>query len=859
MHSPRPYGLAIEGGELTNQDRLFIDSIAKKATNFKQVSQLENVKFTRALPDGGYVIVYDQGGIFKAIAYKEQGVDKESHDGFAPTNVPMLFSAIINDGRSFLQNGIELTLTDMCCRRVGNYSGVTASKAQTLKRFAIGFNPQFRELRPEIADHVDESKTLYTQYTAQYPTWYSGAMAEVMQIVAGFGKQNLQDLPRDFIEQAVFEIPENYLNKIKTQLGDVRLPAYTGLPDRDGQFQYSYKFNKTHLISFDTENNPWLILIEPSNVWAMPLPMIPATTTAEFREYVDYVGDHELEEILNRFGGVPSGEAFPAPDTFYSWVRAGVIIKVCDTSDYYKFSAYTSACGWSTNLQGSSAINTCYDVKGQFYYGYTYMLSLQMGVAKNRGMLSKTSIKNLTSDQLKQISNYISGLHTLLIKQEDVRLACLMYKLRRIDFKDLLAMSVNQVTNSDIEYLDNLVLSPIAGHSGQMVRTNEGYIYDGICLKLPEPILKGCISMVWKPIIEEGQAINHPKCDTIVFGYYIGNDLKVIKSFHDERKHINDVQGNFEDDMTVGSWEQVETQGLSGLNGDYYSTDFDDRKEFAPVTITTRIIGKDIGYGKPRARYWAHFQMDGILTRTRYYTHQTNVSQTQGQFMRNAFVVNYFNRNMCTYFKRHSFLSTQSSESYKRLEALDPNSYKFWTYDEGMHWIDIDPDPEMKKTGKPYPKDSHPVWAEVRKYNPYGTALSDFADQGDWIGGLPADVTKYVNPPGGATGLEYGGEPPSVEEYVDTFAQGAKHDSVCYVSILERPELIHKNPHSDSVYLMSPDENNTVLDQNACKVLFGTSTYANIELYGESNRYRFGYSKLADHKSAHFFIGVINE
>ena len=52
MHEPRPYGLAVEGGELTEDDRLFIDHVVRKVTDFKQVSQLESIKYTRALPDG---------------------------------------------------------------------------------------------------------------------------------------------------------------------------------------------------------------------------------------------------------------------------------------------------------------------------------------------------------------------------------------------------------------------------------------------------------------------------------------------------------------------------------------------------------------------------------------------------------------------------------------------------------------------------------------------------------------------------------------------------------------------------------------------------------------------------------------
>jgi hypothetical protein len=42
----------------------------------------------------------------------------------------------------------------------------------------------------------------------------------------------------------------------------------------------------------------------------MPLPMIPATMTSEFKEYIEQVDDQELIKIVDRFGGLPSGETF---------------------------------------------------------------------------------------------------------------------------------------------------------------------------------------------------------------------------------------------------------------------------------------------------------------------------------------------------------------------------------------------------------------------------------------------------------------------------------------------------------------------------------------------------------------------
>lgn len=852
MHEPRPYGLAVEGGELTGDDRLFIDHVVRKVTNFKQTSQLENIKYTRTLPDGGFVIVYDMGGIFKAIAYKEQESEQRvSEEGFAPLDVPMLFSGMVVDGRSFYQRGVSLSLTDMCCRRVGNYSGVIADKSQILKRFAIRFNPKFRELEPEAAQVVDENKTLFSQYIAQHPTWYSGAMAEVMQIVAGYGKQKLDELPDYFVERAVFTIPDKYLDRIKEKLKDVRLPAYTGQVEETGEFQYSYKFNKTHLVSFDEENNPWLIQIEPNHVWAMPLPMIPVTMTPEFREYVEHVGDHELEAILDRFGGLPSGEGFPRQDTFHSWVRAGVIIKVCDTADFYHYSSYSSACGWSCNLRGTEIVNTCYDLRDIFYYGYTYMLKLNLAVAKDRGLLKKTTVSGLTEQQARQVAAYVGGIYALLRENADVRLPCLMYKLRLVGLPDILAKAGGRVTESDIAYWDNLVLPPIASHSGEVVRTNEGYLYDGIALKLPEPVFKGCISMLWIPS-NEGKPYVHPRCDTIVFAYYIGDDLKVIKSFHDKRTHIQEVTGNFEEYMLVGAWEQVETQGLTGLAGDYYSTDFDDRVELAPVTITTNIVGTDAGYGTPRAVFSAHFFMDGILSRARYYRHKTNIERTNGQALRNAFVVNYLNRNMCSYFKQQSSSGGFSTETYSQHGAFDPNTYDFWTYDAGSKWIGVG---VKKATGKPYPQNGYPVWAEIHNYHHDGTARSDFADNGDWLGGLPKDISNYLVDD--HHDLSYGGIPPAFSGYSNTVNKSAAHASVCKASLLSRAVEVHKNAHADAIYRVSPDENMVVLDIDACKVVFGSAVYANIDTY--DNRYKFGYTKLATHKSAHFFIGVINE
>lgn len=858
MLEPRPYGLAVYGGDLTNEDRLFIDAYTKKVTNIKEVSNLESIRYTRTLPDGGYVVIQDMGGVFRAIAFKDKLETLPKFDGLATSKIPMLFSGAIT--KSILRNGegLEMILTDMTCRRIGNYSDMTIGKNQILQRLRCKYTELFKVMFvPEFAQSFPEDQLLYTQYHALRPTWYSGAMSEVVQIVGGFGRQKLKELPDEPVEQAELKIPEKYRIKIEKELKGVRLPGYSGMPDEDGRILYDPRFHNTNLISFDQEGYPWLIQVSPSGVWAMPLPIIPATRTEAFREFIDEVDDSEIIKILDRFKGIPSGETFPQGDDFYRWERAGVITKIGDASAFYRHSAYSTVCGWSCNTDGSEAINTCYDYADSGYCeGYTFQLSLNMGVVKQQGWLSEKNTNQLEDFQNNQVSNYLSKLFDLMRDDPtEPKFITIKYKLRRIDISQILDRAHITPNQGEIDYWDNLVLDPLGNHSGRVSLMNHGILCNGIRIKLPEVMLfQGCISLNFLP--NDPDLKTFPKLDTIVFAYYVDDSLKVIKNFNDESKFYRDIEGNFEEGMTVGSWEQKETIGYSGLYGEFYSTDFDDRKEIAPLTIITKIEGRDKGYGQPLAIYHFYFWTDGYLSRFRYYTHKTNKHTSNGEFLQNAFLIPYFNRNMAIYAKRNGFAGEVFEESLAMHEVVDPNIYTMWTYDWSWHNFDNG----IKKTGRPFPVDSVPVWAEEHvKWPP--TEYSYFADEGQWIHGLPADVTNLVNPPdGGITLIRYGGTPPTVEEYKEVEEKEGKTESQIHCSIFDNPSLLNKKEHNDWFYTISPDSYNNVFYEDGCKVVFGNISYANISLKNEhGQRYRFGYTKLADHQSAHHFIGVINE
>lgn len=179
MHAPRPYGLAIYGGQLTDKDLAFIDTIAKRLTNTKKTGTLDSLKWVYDLPDGGAVVVYDAGGVFRVIANKPTVSEPVQADYMAHSHIPMLYSGVVVRSIVGRDEGVILHMTEWTKRRIGeyrdNYKPLTQMEFQ---RFVIDYHNRVREFEP----NPPPSKK-HTQYTKQRPTWYSGSMVKVMQIV----------------------------------------------------------------------------------------------------------------------------------------------------------------------------------------------------------------------------------------------------------------------------------------------------------------------------------------------------------------------------------------------------------------------------------------------------------------------------------------------------------------------------------------------------------------------------------------------------------------------------------------------------------------------------------------------------
>lgn len=859
MHSPRPYGLLVVNGKLTENDSLFIDHQLKKLSNQKAISNLDSIRQVKDLPDGGYVILQDMGGMLKAIAHKELSLDEFESDGLAKVYVPMLYSGVITKARIRKEEGLGLKLTEQSRRRLINYSNETLpNKELNLQRFIIEPNAQ---IVPEFIPQNSFSDIITTQYVQQRPTWYSGAMAEVMQIIGGYGRQDFNNLPDLPFEKSRIQIPEKYMERIVQEIEGIRLPAYSGIPPLDGAFQYDYKFHSTNGIVFDTANKPWLIRIRSNGVFAMPLPIIPATTTQAFREYIEEIGDEEVLDILNRFGGMPSGESFPLGQAFESWRRAGAIIKVCDTADFYSHIYYSPACGWSLNLTGSEGFNTAYTYNNEgIAVGVAYKLRCEFSPAENQGWLKAVKI---TGEKAKVISNYLSKLYEILPKGDQKTLA-ILYKLRRVNTEDIFQRALKSeydplgVTQNDVDYWDNLESEPIAILNGNISQVAKGFLYHNAKpefqpqIKFPMVEMSGCISFDFGASAVPKQK---PNCDTIMYGYYVGNNLKVIKYFVDWRGYQKQIESNYEPMMTVGSWEQTETSGSSSPQGYFYTTDFDFREVFSPVVTTTTIKGEDKGFdSKPFFSFVHFFAMSGDLWRNRYYTHLTKSNRTESQAINLAICIPYLTRNSTVLAKKNTVIGITKSESLNLYAMQDPTTYRYWTYDFVFAWNT----PLNKQTGKPYPVNGSPVWVEIEQYNP--SEYSDFADQGSWLPGLPYDITWLIHPDTNQWNHSGGGGAPKVKEYSISNMEPSNTTGSLYFDISETPVQVHSQIPQEWYFYMSPDEYGNVFYRDACKVVFGDSEYANISETNENNlRYKWGYSRLVEHKSAYHFIGVINE
>lgn len=880
MHSLGPYGNHVySGDELSGDDLTAARKLLKRLNNNRDVYGVETLKMVYTLPSGATAVATHAGGMVRLVILERERERKEEQElpEYATDSIPMLFSGVIRHGFAAADKPIRVEFTDETLRRLAMYQEggetpeqpsiggpvLNAPKTAELMRFNVRLPPHLAEF-----GGVSGLAPVMTQFARTRPTWWTGSMAAVVQVVGGYGSQDFANLPKEPLEQVKFHLPVNVMARVRAELSGIRLPGYSGRPHPLGHFQYDYKVTCTHGITFAGEGNPWLVEINKDGVFVMPLPIIPATATEAFREYIEKVNDHELLYLLDKFGGLPSGEGFPLERE--AWERAGVIIKLCDTKAFYDLDPMTLSCGWAFNESGTEAFNTGTHKGSRVPHCSAYKIRMKVTEDPDisRGwMPTQEGISNYGD----RIDRYINELYSALpmdTPAQRQRSAAIKYKIRRVPVGDL-ASRASYDGASDVGYWDNLQLGPIAKATGNCSQVSDGPIYHRVmpAFKLPEAVLEGCISHSVAGLYDVDPPEKYPRCDTIIYGYYIKDQLKVVKYFHDDRELEKQVESDFEDCMAVGNWTEKHYSSPARIVGSLYTSDFDERVEVAESYTLIEVEGKDLGYpSRATMSFVAYFWCPATISRNRYFSRVTKTTKVRARsrsvycytpfMMRSAVVYGYQDREGQTLY----------SEEGIRGAVPDPNTYRGWTYDWSWNWAAFDMDTSWMKYDMPLKGDeakAPPNPFVVEDYIPGSSSgpCSDWADSGGFEG-LGVKNKYLFNDEGQRVLLINPEKPPAYEPYkIKEEEVEPKEEFGNFLSILPATKKISSDEVGYPHYSISPDSFGNVFQYNGTRLEAGLKEYAIVSDTGGngSGVTEMGGTALADRKTIPQFIGVINE
>lgn len=709
MHQPKPSGVSASAGFAPSEDDL-AESLTwfRKTGNLRQVSGLDTLKMCRTLSSGAMAVVYEAGGLHKIhIIGPDKTLpppDPPELDGTAPMKVPMWYcghapSSVVDEGE-----GLPVLLTDTTRRRMVGYDEDEALPAasKVLHEFVVEYNNQCRELLPR----TPVPNKVYTHFGNQHPTWYSGAMPAVLQIARGFGKQRVT-VGGEKKAARKLTLPKKVEVKGMLELGvNTRLPGYLGQPPLDGVLNFDYKFLNTDTVGFDGESRPWLVKVSsgaafPAGVWAMPLPMIPMTTTKAFREWIEEKGDAEILAVLDQFGGMPSGESWPRD--FQGWRRAGVIIKVCDTADYFSHTPYTTPCGFAFNSRATEGYATCSEhVEGGINLGHSYKLKLSLAAAEHDGRLPKEFHRETDAEQ-EEMNKVLSSLYRKVKAYEPFKFGAMdrnavFYKVRRAGATKVFELRDN------LEAWINLELDPIAKHTGSVSRVATGNLVswtggklNGILpeAKLPESIARepGVWSLSgFTDRRNDTEDTKYPECDTILYGFYDEKDqLKTLKYFREADKDPNEDEGEEPPEcMLVGDFEWDGPATDKRILGHIHSSDIDDREQTKEGYTKHKHHGEYMYVSPWFVRKTSSlFTGDAAVTRHHYYLQEYWMTQYDRRHFNNGVAVPYGRRAGYVYYKESA--DRTGNKTYYKWWTMVGDANDFWGF---ANFLDLWYDPK---------------------------------------------------------------------------------------------------------------------------------------------------------------------
>lgn len=425
---------------------------------------------------------------------------------------------------------------------------------------------------------------VWSEHAHAKPSQYSGAMRRVVQFVLGIGKiirptweerWMSQSTPkRGYIENKQVDPETNLYDVVKSGFG-----LYTEDPP-EVRLYYDYRFAKTHGISFDLDNKPWLIEISTQGVLAMPLYLDPVSTTLEGRaRYIEV--NPELEEFLDEIGGVPLGISFPTGADLIEWKRAGEVVELLspyDMGEFYGNGAFSSAIGWSFNSRGTEARNCCVGIADNLSTGNHYCVRI--------------ALQRETFAAMSGARAELAGYFTEVYKINKCRR---MTELQALDILRLLQRD----QEAGFAAFDNATVEPTLQGTATLQLVRSGYLYHYAKplgqpqIKFPEPLLGGLVSFDFGPYVI-GAGVS--QCDAPMFVCFIDDNVEVVNYFFDGRPRSTPPAENTRQECQfTGIWQYITYGGDPSIHGNFYSSRWDYRQEITPDTSVTTLDGRKIG------------------------------------------------------------------------------------------------------------------------------------------------------------------------------------------------------------------------------------------------------------------------
>lgn len=635
---------------------------------------------------------------------------------------------------------------------------------QTVRRLAV---LPHADLQSELQNPNDSSPNVYSQYTRLKPTMFSGTMRHLVQALMGFGKPSRKGGKASSIYDE---------QKVRKDGSPAPQPTpYQRAAARDGvQIRFDWRFSRTHGITYAADGRAWLVEIGiTQGILAVPLPLNPSTTTATFRRRIEDKGDEEALDILDRYGGFPTGEGFPPSEQIEAWIRAGRVLRLQthdDLKPFYDHTSYSSQLGWAFNQRGDEAHNTAWRYgDDDVQRGVHYMVPIQIGAT------APVKVPDGAA-QLRKAFGKLSG------GDYKDRMAAAMWKVDRLsDFQMRWAMSaLDRSAAEAFEYVDGLVLEPIAAASAHLSRVSEGPLWypprakaeTGYIIRFPEPTIGLLVAHSMKPASDA--APMPARCDTTLHVFFDGNELKWVKFFQDNGAGAKGGTTNdFEPCMYIGHWSEHGDSGDLRVPPMFYTNDLDDREELAGTTSDSNTKGEDLGYCAIVCNDSIVNPSEGTATRRKRFRLTTETITLYSPSLATGVAVPFYEREGYYYAVQRTHQGRLRTVSAKHVELVDPWYCNYKRNFPGYYGI---------YAGEGTAEDP---WRPVRLFdvngygpNEYRTAnpdsplydgsasCADEADSGPWVqGGDNLDVMAYSIP-----------EPPLPPPVIESTPPGGQYD-----------------------------------------------------------------------------------